>query len=107
MRMLFLQSMKSVKKILFQLVFLYAVLFCFGHIMHSFPNSQQEIIELATSSNNTESNTITHADFVDHEQMSQTIELTSIIESIGMMPVIKYNFPQFIFSFINWQPPKF
>ncbi len=99
--------MKSLKKIVFQLVFLFAVLFCVGHIMHSFTNSQCEIIELATDSNNTEINFNSHVDSLDDEQMNQTTELISNIEYIGQMPFINYNFPQFIFSFINWQPPKF
>jgi hypothetical protein len=106
MRMLFLQSMKSLKKTLFQLVFLYAVLFCFGHILHSNVDSHHDSIELTVSSNSVEISNNSHDNSIDDEQINQTMELTSIIETIGQLPVIKYVLPPFIFLFRNWQPPK-
>jgi hypothetical protein len=98
--------MKSYRKILFRIIFLLAVFFCYGINVSSNYNIQLYSIEHSAEKNSVENNFIGNDDSYDDDQIIQNYEFSSIMELICLIPIPLNCFVVDKFLFSVWQPPK-
>jgi hypothetical protein len=98
--------MKILQKTAIRVIFLLAVLFCFGSNTYSGYSSQSYCLELSGESNSAGNSLLSDTDASDNDQIDQTDNLTSLVEPICLILTAKNPFLIPNLSFSIWQPPK-
>lgn len=98
--------MKILRKIFFRIVFLLAVLCCFGINEYSGYNIHPYSAELTDDKNCVVNNIFSDIDFYDDDQLNHTTIFCSFEELRYQIPILRNYFLISEFFFSVWQPPK-
>lgn len=98
--------MKIHRKILFRIIFLLTVFFCYGINTYSNYNFHPFSLEFPASTNSIENDLISDYDSFDDDQINFTNEFSTLVENNYQL-VITQNSLLILNSFFSvWQPPK-
>ncbi len=98
--------MKIHRKILFRIIFLLAVLFCYGINVYSNYNVHSYSIEQTAGTNTVENSLSSDIDSSNEDQNNQFDEFDCIGKPIFQIPNTNNYFSTYNFCFSVWQPPK-
>jgi len=98
--------MEDSKRLLFRLLFLFAVLLCLGQEVYASYNATACNNELSSTLNSTENNVYSNMDSFEDDHISQINEPDCFITQLLLIPTPKGLFVLNEHSFSNWQPPK-
>jgi hypothetical protein len=99
--------MKLYREISFRIIFLIAVLFCFGVNTYSYSTIQTtNFSELTANTNNVLNYLSSDIDPFGDDQINHINEFSSVVDLSYQIPILQNYFLITNISFSIWQPPK-